>query len=87
MLHFSAKKIKFPFGYPGDEFGPNSIPYYECDRCQTLYPVGADDGTPCERCSRQKSHQCLRAQPRAVDDHDPEVLRMIQAKLDALKVE
>ncbi|KAK3182359.1 hypothetical protein K4F52_006362 [Lecanicillium sp. MT-2017a] len=79
-------KEKYPFGYPGDEFGPNSVPYYECDRCMTLYPAGAEDGTVCTRCGREKSHYSLRAQPRAVERHDPEVLKMIQAKLDALKV-
>ena len=31
------KKDKYPLGYPGDAFGPNSVPRFECERCKTLH--------------------------------------------------
>ncbi|OAA81080.1 hypothetical protein LEL_00625 [Akanthomyces lecanii RCEF 1005] len=80
------KHSKYPFGYPGDEFGPNSIPYYECVKCWTLYPPHTDNGTPCRRCGEEKSDDSPRAQPRAVDPEcDPNFLLRLEAKLDELQ--
>ncbi|KAK0388576.1 hypothetical protein NLU13_4819 [Sarocladium strictum] len=81
------KKDKYPFGYPGDEFGPSSIPHYECEKCKSLYPTNAAHGTECKSCGNPKSDASPRAKPRKVEpEPDPEVLKQIQAKLAALKV-
>ncbi|KAJ6786602.1 hypothetical protein PWT90_04682 [Aphanocladium album] len=80
------KQSKYPFGYPGDVFGPNSIPYYECAKCWALYDPHAENGTPCRRCGEKKSDDSPRAQPRAVDDdYDPSFLRRLEARLDELE--
>lgn len=80
------KKDKYPFGYPGDAFGPSNIPRYECGRCQTLYPLDAGHGTLCKKCGRHMSDASPRALPRKVDlDPDPKILRMLQARLNKLK--
>lgn len=82
-----AKKKKYPYGYPGDEFGPNSIPHYECFKCKTVFPTGAVDGTPCEKCKEPKSDKSERIKPRRVEPQpDPEILKSVEAKLAALKV-
>lgn len=87
-IRHSAKLSKYPFGYPGDVFGPNSIPYYECAKCWALYPVHAENGTPCRRCGEEKSDLSPRAQPRAVDDEfDPTFVQKLEAKLDELEAE
>ncbi|GJN67058.1 zinc finger domain-containing protein [Purpureocillium lilacinum] len=81
------KKDKYPFGYPGDAFGPNSVPRYECQRCQTLYPEGASDGVECAKCGTKMSVASPRALPRKIEpEPDPGVLKMLQARLDSLKV-
>lgn len=81
------KKDKYPFGYPGDAFGPHSIPRYECGRCETLFPADAENGTVCKKCGCAKSDDSPRALPRKVEpEPDPDVLKMIQSKLDRLKV-
>ncbi|TFA99273.1 hypothetical protein CCMA1212_008971 [Trichoderma ghanense] len=81
------KKDKYPFGYPGDEFGPNSVPHYECAKCKTIYPQDAADGTECRKCKTPKSKASPRARPRKVEPiPDPDVLKQIEAKLDSLKV-
>lgn len=82
-----AKKDKYPFGYPGDEFGPNSIPHYECEKCKTLYPTNAANGTECKSCGNPKTDASPRAKPRKVEpEPDPEILKQIQLKLSALSV-
>jgi hypothetical protein len=81
------KKDKYPLGYPGDEFGPNSIPHFECEKCKCLYPTNADHGTPCKKCQHPKSEASPRAQPRKVEpEPDPEVLASLRAKLEGLRV-
>ena len=83
------KKDKYPFGYPGDEFGPNSIPHYECEKCDTLYPVESENGTPCVKCGQEKSEASRRAQPRKVEPEMPidlEVLRQVEEKIRAMKI-
>lgn len=81
------KKDKYPFGYPGDEFGPKSVPHYECLNCKTVYPTGVEDGTECRKCKFPKSHASPRARPRKVEPiPDPEVIRRLQAKLDDLNL-
>jgi hypothetical protein len=83
----SPKKDKYPFGYPGDEFGPSSIPHYECEKCKTLYPTDVTDGTPCKSCGNPKTEAAPRAKPRKVEpEPDPEILKQIQLKLAALSV-
>ncbi|KAK5998290.1 hypothetical protein PT974_00664 [Cladobotryum mycophilum] len=81
------KRDKYPLGYPGDEFGPSSIPHFECDRCHSLYPTGADHGTECKKCKNPKTDKSPRALPRKIEPElDPDLLKQIQAKLDHLKV-
>jgi hypothetical protein len=81
------KKDKYPFGYPGDEYGPSSIPHYECEKCKKVYPTGAEHGAECKKCGTQLSEASPRAKPRKVEpEPDAEVLKRIQAKLESLKV-
>ncbi|KAL6808031.1 hypothetical protein GGI42DRAFT_262163 [Trichoderma sp. SZMC 28013] len=81
------KKDKYPFGYPGDEFGPNSVPHYECEKCKAVYPTDAANGTECRKCKNPKSKSSPRARPRKVEPiPDPDVVKQIQVKLDSLKV-
>jgi hypothetical protein len=81
------KKDKYPLGYPGDVFGPKSVPHYECENCKTLYPTGADNGVACRKCGKEKSDASARAQPRKVEpEPDPEILKQLEARLGALKV-
>lgn len=81
------KKDKYPFGYPGDEFGPSSVPHYECVRCKTVYPKDAEDGAECTECGEKKSDASPRALPRKVEpEPDPEILKKIQERLAGLKV-
>lgn len=81
------KKDKYPFGYPGDVFGPNSIPRYECHHCETLFPEDVSDGVECVKCGTQKSPATPRALPRKIEpEPDPGVLKMLQARLDSLRV-
>ncbi|KAL7921649.1 hypothetical protein ACQKWADRAFT_313733 [Trichoderma austrokoningii] len=81
------KKDKYPLGYPGDAFGPKSVPHYECLNCKTIYPVGVEDGTECRKCKFPKSPASPRALPRKVEPiPDPEVMQRLQAKLDGLNL-
>lgn len=81
------KKEKYPYGYPGDEFGPNSVPHYECKDCKTIFPTGADHGTECKKCGLEKSDDSPRVKPRKVEpEPDPEILRQLQERLQNLKV-
>lgn len=81
------KKDKYPFGYPGDEFGPNSIPHYECLDCKTIFPTNAEDGTECKKCGRTKTDKSPRVRPRKVEpEPDPEILKQLQARLDKIKI-
>ncbi|ROT39451.1 hypothetical protein SODALDRAFT_339777 [Sodiomyces alkalinus F11] len=81
------KKDKYPFGYPGDEFGPNAIPHHECHECKTIFPGGAPDDTPCKKCEHGKCSECPRLQPRKVEpEPDPDVLKSVQAKIESLKL-
>lgn len=81
------KKTKYPLGYPGDVFGPNSVPHFECLKCRTLYPTEAENGTKCKKCGTEKSDDSPRAQPRKVEpEPDPEVMKSLGEKLAALRV-
>ncbi|KAF6842059.1 hypothetical protein CPLU01_00152 [Colletotrichum plurivorum] len=81
------KKDKYPFGYPGDEFGPNAVPHHECHECKTIYPGGVADGTECKKCQHKKCGDCPRLKPRKVEpEPDPEILKSIQAKIESLKL-
>ncbi|KFH48664.1 hypothetical protein ACRE_004370 [Hapsidospora chrysogenum ATCC 11550] len=81
------KKDKYPFGYPGDAFGPSSVPRYECERCHSLYPADAENGIKCTQCGREKTDESPRARPRKVEpEPDPEILKRIEARMAALSV-
>ncbi|KAG8167548.1 hypothetical protein KVR01_003237 [Diaporthe batatas] len=76
------KKDKYPYGYPGDEFGAKSIPYYKCHECYAKFPPGAKDGDTCPGCSHKKCNNCERLRPQKVEPApDPEVMRSVQAKM------
>lgn len=81
------KKDKYPYGYPGDEFGPSSIPHYECKNCKTIFPTGAEHGTKCNNCELEKSDESPRVLPRKVEPvPDPAIVARLQARLEALKI-
>ncbi|OAA62513.1 hypothetical protein SPI_04053 [Niveomyces insectorum RCEF 264] len=81
------KKEKYPYGYPGDEFGARSIPRYKCHVCATKYPPEAPEGTACAQCTHQRCGDCPRLKPQRVEpEPDPEILRTIEARLSKLKV-
>ncbi|CAH0021944.1 unnamed protein product [Clonostachys rhizophaga] len=83
------KKDKYPLGYPGDEFGPSSVPHFECHSCKTLYPPGSENGTKCKSCGQEKTAASVRARPRKVEPEielDPAILEKIEARLQALRV-
>ncbi|EEU40364.1 uncharacterized protein NECHADRAFT_66538 [Fusarium vanettenii 77-13-4] len=81
------KKDKYPYGYPGDEFGPSSVPHYECKDCKTVYPTGAESGTKCKKCGLEKTDDSPRVLPRKVEpEPDPELLKKLQERLENLKV-
>jgi hypothetical protein len=80
-------KKKYPYGYPGDEFGVNSIPYHKCHECKTRFPPSSLDGAECSNCKHPKCTDCPRLKPQKVEpEPDPEVLRSIQARLAELKI-
>lgn len=82
-----AKKNKYPYGYPGDEFGAKSVPYYKCHECNAKFPPGAADGTECFRCSHKKCDSCERLRPQKVEpEADPDVLRSVQERLAAINL-
>lgn len=84
---YRPKKDKYPYGYPGDEFGPNSVPHYECKDCKTVYPTGAENGTKCKKCDLEKTDESPRVLPRKVEpEPDPELLKRLQERLENLKV-
>ncbi|KAG5928013.1 hypothetical protein E4U53_002769 [Claviceps sorghi] len=79
------KRDKYPFGYPGDVFGPKTDARFECLSCQTLYPLQAEDGTSCQTCGLQKSGASPRTVPRRIQPMpDPDVLVRLQATLAGL---
>ncbi|CAH0059585.1 unnamed protein product [Clonostachys solani] len=83
------KKDKYPLGYPGDEFGPSSVPHFECHSCKALYPPGSENGTKCKSCGQEKTPASVRARPRKVEPEiglDPDILEKIEARLQALRV-
>ncbi|KAF3767804.1 hypothetical protein M406DRAFT_328859 [Cryphonectria parasitica EP155] len=81
------KKDKYPYGYPGDEFGVKSIPHHSCHVCRTKFEPGVENGTPCAACSHEKCDKCDRLMPQKVEpEPDAEVLRRVQAKLETLSL-
>jgi len=82
-----AKKDKYPFGYPGDAFGPNAVPYYECHKCQTIFPPNPSDDAECSTCKHKKCDSCRRLSPRRIEpEPDPSVLKSVEEKIAALKL-
>ncbi|KAL1835797.1 hypothetical protein VTK73DRAFT_5408 [Phialemonium thermophilum] len=80
-----AKKDKYPFGYPGDEWGARSIPHFECPQCQTIFQAKGGEGTDCPQCRHEN---CPRVKPRKFEpEPDPEVWKSVQAKLEELKLD
>lgn len=87
LTYRRPKKDKYPLGYPGDAFGPKSIPRYECEKCKTLYAAEATDGTPCRNCKHLKSATSPRGRPRKYEpEPDEGIMRRIEEKLQELKV-
>ncbi|CAK7562709.1 MAG: hypothetical protein SEPTF4163_000561 [Sporothrix epigloea] len=83
----TPKKDKYPYGYPGDEFGTRSIPRFRCHECKTKYPVEAAEGTSCIKCSHPRCTACPRLKPQRVEpDPDPEILKTIEARLSKLRM-
>lgn len=81
------KKDKYPLGYPGDAFGPNSVPRFECERCKTLHAADAADGTACRKCAHPKSALSPRGRPRKYEPElDEQVLKRIEERLQELKL-
>ncbi|CAK7264648.1 hypothetical protein SEPCBS57363_001183 [Sporothrix epigloea] len=82
-----AKKDKYPYGYPGDEFGTRSIPRFKCHECKIKYPVEAAEGTSCTKCSHPRCAVCPRLKPQRVEpDPDPEILKTIETRLSKLRM-
>lgn len=84
-FHRRAKKEFYPYGYPGDVFGPKSTPYFECHECKTRYPPNPPDGAECAKCGHLRCEDCPRLTPRRVEpEPDPEVWKSLQEKLSRL---
>lgn len=82
-----AKKDKYPYGYPGDEFGDKSVPHYRCHTCENVFPPGIENGTVCATCSHEKCDLCERLRPQKVEPKpDPEVVRAVRERLAAVTV-
>lgn len=82
-----AAKKYYPFGYPGDVWGPNTTPVHRCHECKTLFTPGVADGTECLTCAHPKCAECPRPKPRKVEpEPDPELLKSIEARLIQLKL-
>lgn len=82
------KKDKYPYGYPGDVFGPKSIPYYECHNCHKRFPPSPEMGHECSGCSHPRCDACPRLKPQKVEpDADPAIVQSITAKLEAMKID
>ncbi len=87
MLRNRAKKAQYPYGYPGDVFGKNSVPHYQCHLCRTKFPDDAEDGTACSKCGHPKGPESVRLKPQRVEyEPDPEVLKTTQAQLEKLNL-
>lgn len=97
----SAKKKKFPDGYPGDAYSDDITKpvKYACHKCGKVYPAvphpdseegkaAANAPAPeCVRCKHPKCESCTRAPPAKVEPApDPDVLKSVQAKLAALNL-
>jgi hypothetical protein len=81
------KKNKFPYGYPGDEFGPKSTPHYQCHNCQAKFPPNPAEGEECPKCSHKRCNECPRLQPRKVEpEPDPELLKSVYEKMRKMKI-
>ncbi|POS76147.1 hypothetical protein DHEL01_v205460 [Diaporthe helianthi] len=81
------KKDKYPYGYPGDEFGAKSIPHFKCHECHAKFPPGAEDDATCPRCSHGKCNNCERLRPQKVEPApDPEVMRSVHEKMAEMKI-
>jgi hypothetical protein len=101
LTRCSAKKKKFPDGYPGDVYSDDiSKPVkYACHKCTKVFPPvphpdseegkSAAGAAPpeCVRCKHPKCESCPRAAPAKVEPApDPDVLASVTAKLAALNV-
>lgn len=82
-----SKKKKYPYGYPGDEPGPNSPSYHECHECHEKFPPNAEDGTECANCMHEKCHECPRMRRGRVENEpSPDVLRSISSRFEQLEI-
>ena len=82
----SAKKDKYPYGYPGDVLGAKSTPYYNCTKCDKTFSGttgDAADKKACDACGTD----CNRLKPQKVEpEPDPVALASVQEKLKELKL-
>ncbi|KAJ4300214.1 hypothetical protein N0V88_002884 [Collariella sp. IMI 366227] len=78
-----CKKEKYPYGYPGDAPGAKTR-HYKCGTCNHSFSIPATAPVACTKCSSAK---CDREMPRKVEpEPDPEVLKSIQARMEALSL-
>jgi DNA-directed RNA polymerase subunit RPC12/RpoP len=91
----SAKKSKYPDGYPGDAPSKDtSKPVkYSCHKCSKVFPPvpnpasGKEMKQDCVRCGHERCSSCLTAPRVKVEpDPDPEIVKKVEAKLAALSV-
>ena len=87
LTTYRPKKDKYPYGYPGDQFGARSIPRYRCHQCKTKYPADAAEGTECTKCAHPRCADCPRLKPQRVEpEPDPEILKTIEARMSKLRM-
>ncbi|KAK0636863.1 hypothetical protein B0T17DRAFT_587876 [Bombardia bombarda] len=83
-----SRKDKYPYGYPGDEFGAK-VGHYSCHHCKTIFSSHPSEETDCPNpeCAHSKCTSCERLKPRRVEpEPDPEVWKSVQVKLEGLKL-
>lgn len=81
------KKDKYPYGYPGDEFGVKSIAHHKCHECNAKFPPGVENGTPCSTCSHEKCDNCERLRPQKIEpEPDPDAWKRVQDKFVTLSI-
>ncbi|CAN8102397.1 unnamed protein product [Discula destructiva] len=79
------KRDKYPYGYPGDAFGANSIPHFRCHECYSKFPPGVENGTVCAQCSHEKCDHCARLKPQKVEPgSDIELPKSVQEQKAAM---
>ena len=63
------------------------MPYHECHECKNVLKDPAEDAE-CSKCGHKKCESCPRLSPRRVEpEPDPAVLKSVEEKLAALRLE